>query len=305
MFSRSQKHTSKPGILSVSAAAILWGTVGIATQTIYRQSDLTAVAVGFYRLALALPIVGFLCWRIVGKQIFQITNRQLGKMALIGVMLAIYQVCFFASISQVGVAIATLITLCSAPVLVSLISVVILGEKLTGYTLIALLAALLGTILLVGLPEETTIQNNVVLGVALALGSATGYAIVVLMGRTIAANCHPILSTTVSFGVGAIFLFPLAAGTIFTASYNFEIWELIVYVGLLPTAVAYSLFFFGMRSIKASSASILTMLEPLTATILAWIIFDEHFAPAGFIGALLLLGAMMILYQGEKSAKVQ
>jgi DME family drug/metabolite transporter len=43
------------------------------------------------------------------------------------------------------------------------------------------------------------------------------------------------------------------------------------------------------------------MLEPLTATILAWLIFDERLAPAGFIGALLLLAAMAVLYHGEKN----
>lgn len=301
--SNSQLYEPRPGLLCVSISAILWGTVGIATQAIYRQSDLTAVTVGFYRLAFAFPFVAVLCWKVVGKQIFQISSRQYWKMTLIGIMLALYQVFFFASIGYVGVAIATLVTLCTAPVLVALISVVVLKERLRGYTFIALLAALFGTVLLVGLPENTTAQGNVILGVALALGSATGYAIVALMGRDIAKTCHPIYSTTVSFGAGAVFLFPLSAANLFSASYSGEIWGLILYVGLLPTAVAYTLFFFGMRSIKASTASILTMLEPLTATILAWIILGEHLAPAGLIGAFLLLTAMVVLYQGEKVSK--
>lgn len=303
MSSNSQLHESRLGILSVSLSAILWGTVGIATQAIYRQSDLTAISVGFYRLAFAFPFVAVLCWKFVGQQIFQVSDRHYWKMVLIGVMLALYQVFFFASIAYVGVAIATLITLCTAPVLVSLISVVILREGLSGYTKISLLAAVLGTFLLVGLPENTIAQGDVTLGVVLALGSATGYAIVTLMGRAIANTCHPVLSTTVSFGVGAIFLFPLAAGNVFSASYTMGIGGLILYVGLVPTAVAYTLFFFGMRSVKASTASILTMLEPLTATILAWVIFDEHLAPSGIIGALFLLAAMVVLYQGEKVTK--
>lgn len=107
----------------------------------------------------------------------------------------------------------------------------------------------------------------------------------------------------ISFGTGAIFLFPLAATNIFSASYTNQVWSLILYVGMLPTAVAYLLFFLGMRSIRASTASILTMLEPLTATILAWLVFDERLAPAGFIGALSLLAAMAVLYHGEKKLK--
>jgi len=300
---RSQLYTSRTGILSVSTAAILWGTVGIATQAIYQRSDLAAVTVGFYRLSFAFPIVAFLCWRIVDKQQLRVGYREYWKMVLIGILLASYQVFFFASISYVGVAVATLITLCTAPVLVSVLSVVFLKEALTGYTMSALLAALSGTVLLVGLPEQGALQGNIAMGVILALGSATGYAIVALMGRTIAATCHPALSTTVSFGVGAIVLFPFAASNVFSATYSIQIWELILYVGLVPTAVAYTLFFFGMRCINASTASILTLLEPLTATVLAWVFFSEQLAPSGIIGAFLLLGAIVILFKGEKAIR--
>ncbi|WP_321372433.1 DMT family transporter [uncultured Desulfuromusa sp.] len=303
MSAKSHFSTSRTGILSVSISAVLWGTVGIATQAIYQRSDLTAVAAGFYRLSFAFPVVAILCWKLVDKQQLRIVNQEYLKIILIGMMLALYQVFYFASISYVGVAVATLITLCTAPVLVSLLSAVFLKERLTGYTLGALLAALTGTVLLVGLPEQNSVAGNVAMGVALALGSATGYAIVALMGRSIAATCHPMLSTTVSFGVGAIFLFPFAAGNIFSATYSIEIWELILYIGLMPTAVAYMLFFFGMRSIKASTASILTLLEPLTATVLAWIFFAERLAPSGIIGAFLLLAAIAVLYRGEISSK--
>ena len=139
------------------------------------------------------------------------------------------------------------------------------------------------------------------MGVSLSLGSAVGYAIVAMLGRSIATECHPLHSTTVSFGVGAIFLFPMAASNCFSAQYTIEIMSLLLYIGLIPTAVAYTLFFLGMRGVKASTASILTMIEPLTATILAWFIFDERLAPSGIVGALLLLLAIVFLYRGERS----
>lgn len=299
MDATSQRHATRVGILLVSLAAMLWGTVGIATQAIYRQSELTAVGVGFYRLACAFPLVALLCWKVVDWPTFRAGLRHSGKMALIGIMLAIYQVCYFASISQVGVTIATLITLCTAPVLVALASAVLLREPLTRSTLTALFAALFGTALLVGLPATPAATGQVALGAALALGSAAGYAIVALLGRALAHSCHPLHSTAVSFGVGAIFLLPIAMTNLASVTYTPEIWGLVLYTGLLPTAVAYTLFFLGMRSIKASSASILTMLEPLTATALAWLIFDEQLAATGIAGALLLLFAIIILYRGE------
>jgi drug/metabolite transporter, DME family len=302
MYANIMLTGSRGGVFLVSLAAVLWGTVGIATQAIYQQSELSAVAVGFYRLVFAFPIVALLCWKIVGKKIFQVSARNYLKMIFIGVMLALYQVFYFAAIGYVGVAVATLITLCTAPVLVAIASVVFLKEPLTAATLKALACALLGTILLVGYPGDSVSRQVLFVGVALALGSALGYAVVALIGRSIAQACHPVHSTTVSFGVGALVLFPLAAANLFSISYTMPAWSLLVYVGVVPTAAAYTLFFWGMRNIKASTASILTLLEPLTATILAWFLFAERLAASGFVGAALLLFAIVILYRGEKQS---
>lgn len=300
MNSSAQARESRAGIIAVAVAAVLWGTVGIATQAIYHRSDLSAVAVGFFRLATATPLVAVVGWKTVGRQQLRESRRQIWKVLLIGVMLALYQVLFFAAIGQVGVAVATLITLCTAPVLVAVLSGVILRERLAGYTLAALAAAIVGTVLLVGVPATGEMPGEVAVGAALALGSAAGYAIVALLGRAIADSCHPVLSTTISFAAGATFLFPLAAGNVVATAYTLPVWGLLLYVGLLPTAVAYTLFFFGMRGVRATTASILTMLEPLTATVLAWLVFGERLAPSGFAGALLLVAAMTVVWLGER-----
>lgn len=293
---------SRGGVLLVCLAAMLWGTVGIATQAIYQQSELSAVTVGFYRLVFAFPIVALLCWKIVGKKIYDVSARNYLKMMFVGVMLALYQVFYFAAIGYVGVAVATLITLCTAPVLVAVASVIFLKEPLTSSTLKALVCALFGTVLLVGYPGDSVSRQVLLVGVCLALGSALGYAVVALIGRSIAQICHPVHSTTVSFGVGALVLFPLAAANMFSVSYTVPTWSLLVYVGLVPTAAAYTLFFWGMRNIKASTASILTLLEPLTATVLAWFLFNERLAVSGLAGAALLMFAIVLLYRGEKQA---
>jgi drug/metabolite transporter, DME family len=61
------------------------------------------------------------------------------------------------------------------------------------------------------------------------------------------------------------------------------------------TALGYGLFQIGIRSVSATVASIVTMCEPFTAAILAWILFHEELGPFGLIGACLLLGAMAII----------
>ena len=87
----------------------------------------------------------------------------------------------------------------------------------------------------------------------------------------------------------------------FAGSYPAEGWLLLVYLGLIPSALAYALFLSGMRSTSATTASVATLIEPLTATVLAWLIFAEPIAPSGLSGALLLFLAMglVVLRQRE------
>ncbi|HKK02213.1 MAG TPA: DMT family transporter [Desulfuromonadales bacterium] len=290
-----QPAASRRGILLISCAAALWGTVGIATQAIYSLSDLDATTVGFYRLAIGFPILAVLCRPIGGRGILLIRGRSLALLLLIGIMLGAYQVCFFASISHAGVATATLVTLCTAPVIVALLSALFLKEAFTRQTSWALALALAGTACLVGAPRQFDARGGLLIGIWLALGSATGYAIVTLLGRALAGRHHPLHATTISFGAGALALLPLAHPA--AAFRTPEIWGLLLYVGIVPTAVSYTLFFLGMRYVRATAASVLTLVEPLTATLLAWLLFDERLGASGLVGAALLFGGIALLYR--------
>lgn len=292
---------ARRGIWLVCFASILWGTVGIATQAVYHQSNLTALSVGFWRLALAWPVVALLGRFSIDRAAETLGRPQLLRMLLIGAMLASYQVCYFSAISQVGVAIATLITLCSAPAIVALLSVVWQRQRLSRRTLLALACALAGTVFLVGTPQPLAEQGRLLLGALLALGSATGYAVVTLLGKGLAEQIHPLRSAGISFAAGALCLLPFAAAAGLTSTQPLPVWALLGYIGVVPTALAYLCFFLAMRYIPAATASILSLLEPLTATLLAWLLFDERLGPGGALGALLLFGAIAILYRGERA----
>jgi DME family drug/metabolite transporter len=53
--------------------------------------------------------------------------------------------------------------------------------------------------------------------------------------------------------------------------------------------------------ISAPTASIITMLEPLVAVLLAWLFFSERLGPVALIGAMLLFAAITVLYKGEQA----
>lgn len=291
---------SRRGLLLIVLAAVLWGTVGVATKTIFRLSDTNPLSIGFFRLAFAVPVLLAACWRALGRRMFGIAPRDLGLMLLMGTLMALYQVCYFASIERVGVAIAVLVTLCTAPVMIALLSALLLRERLTGSVLLALVCALAGTAMLIWVgPDTSGARKDTLAGVLLALGSAFGYTVLTLCSRALAGRYHPLQPITIGFAAGALLLLPFALATGFVFSYPAGSWALLLYLGLVPTALAYVLFLSGIRRITATVASIVTLVEPLTSTMLAWLLFGEQLGPLGVFGAALLLGAIGLLYRGE------
>ena len=123
--------------------------------------------------------------------------------------------------------------------------------------------------------------------------------IISLCSRALAGRYHPLQPITIGFGAGAALLLPFALVSGLAVAYPAAGWLLLLHLGLVPTALAYALFLSGMRHTTATVASIVTLVEPLTSTMLAWALFGERLGPLGLLGAALLLGAIGLLYRGE------
>ena len=97
------------------------------------------------------------------------------------------------------------------------------------------------------------------------------------------------------FGLGAVALAPLLllldAGPLTSAGGL----ALVLFLGVVPTAVAYVLFARGLRSLQASEAATITLLEPVTAAALGVFVLGERVSGAGALGATLVLGALVLL----------
>ncbi len=292
---RVQIH--RRGIGLIALAGTLWGTVGVATQSIYHMTAAaTPLSIGFFRLALAAPALIIACLLVLGRAAWHISGRHVAIMAVIGAMLALYQVCFFTAISHVGVTVATLVTLCTAPVIVAVVSALFTRERPDRIVVLSLVAAVCGTILLVGTPSNGPATGNMLTGVMFALGSAFGYAILAIAGRRVAEHAHTLQTNAVAFSAGALVLLMLtipSGGPLLI--YPIAGWGLLLYLGLIPTALGYGLFLIGMRTTPATVASIVTLVEPLMATFLAWQLFGEQLGALGLLGAVLLIGALILL----------
>jgi len=288
---------SRQGLLWIALAAITWGTIGIAVDLLYRVAPATnAWSIGFLRLTLAVPPLLLLSRLLAGRAFLRFERRDLGALLTLGVAFAAYQVCYFAAIARIGVAVAVLINICSGPIFVALLASVFLRERLNGATLLALLGATGGTALLVGGAPLAETPGALWSGAALALAAGFSYALVAVSSRSLAGRYHPLQPITAAFMLGALLLLPVALSQGLVLSYPLTGWLLLLHLGVVPTALGYALYLYGLRTTPATVSAILVLLEPLISTLLALVLLGERLAPLGWVGATLLLGSMALLY---------
>ena len=290
-------NETRRAFLLVVGTGLLWGTIGVASKLVYETTTLDAVSLNWLRTLVASVACLAIAWPGLGRRLRRSSRRDLALMVVLGIVLIVYQWCYLAAIDRLGVAVATLIALCVPPALVALVSAVFLGEALTRTLVLALAGSLLGTGLLVGAPTPAAGSDSsaVLVGVLLALGSAVGIATHALGSRRIAGRHDALLPLAVAFPAGAVAFAPVALGRGFSLDQPLAGWLLVVYLGVVPSALAYAMYQRGLRHLPASTGTVVTLIEPLTAAVLAWAMFGERLTPLGMLGGVLLLASIVVL----------
>jgi drug/metabolite transporter, DME family len=276
-------------------AAMAWGTIGVAVHLLYGVAGTDPLSVGFWRVVLSLPALLYMSRVHAGPSFWRIRRADRRTLVLMGASFAAYQVCYFAAIPYIGVAAAVLVNICSAPILVAVLSSIFLGERLTREVLLSLAGAITGAVLLVGGTPEADTPAALLAGGALALGAGLAYSLVAITGRSVARHYHTMQPVALAFVLSALLLLPFAVGRGLAWQYPPAGWALLLYLGLVPTAIGYGLYLRGLRTVTASVAAIIALVEPLVSTALAVTLLGERLSPNGLLGGGLLLASVMFL----------
>lgn len=279
----------------VLGTGVIWGTIGVAAKAVFETTTLDAVSLNWLRTLVASATCLAIAGPTLRAGLQRASRRDLGLMVLLGVIIVFYQWSYLAAVDRIGVATATLISLCVPPALVALLSALFFGEALSRTGVVALAGALVGTGLLVGSPPVAAEGGVFLAGVLFALGSAAGIAAHALGSRRIAGRHDALLPLAVAFPAGAVAFAPIALSRGLSFDQPLTGWLLVIYLGVVPSALAYVMFQRGLRYLPASTASILTLAEPLTAAVLAWVLFSEALSPVGIAGGALLLASIVLL----------
>lgn len=280
------------GMLFVSGAAFLWGSIGVVVALLFGQLSVDALMLGTLRLLIVVPFVWG--WHRIASGQWRIpaTSTQHGAMMIGGMAFALYQVAYFAAIPHIGVAMAVMLNICSAPIFTALIARIWLGERLGTVQILAIALAIGGATLLVANPVDITSWSW--LGVAYALGAGVCYSVVAVTTRMVAPAFGVATPLAYMFGVAAVVLavVTMALGSAWPA--DALIWWGAVYLALVPTLLSYLLYVRGLQTITATTAATLSLFEPLTSTVLAVVVLGEQLRLLAWSGAGLLFGSLVL-----------
>ncbi|OKJ61355.1 DMT family transporter [Streptomyces sp. CB02261] len=285
-------------LLYLIVAGIAWGTAGAAASLIFRISDMGPLALSFWRclggLALLLGALALRPRREAARTTGEPRGRRTARILATGIGLTVFQSAYFAAVQATGLAVGTVVTLGAGPVLIALGARLTMGERLGRGGVAAVTGALAGLVVLVLGGGATEVRP---LGVVLAVVSAAGYAAITLLTRWIGrggGRTDALATTTWAFAIGAVGLLPaaLAEGLVPHTDAPVSVLLLLVYVAAVPTALAYALYFAGAAVVRAATVSVIMLLEPVSAAVIAVSLLGERLTVAVVFGTLLLLAAV-------------
>lgn len=291
MVAVSASLRARSGVLAIAGGAVLWGTTGVVAHAVHVRTGLSGTSIAFYRTFSAALVVAAFRGRAMVRLVRVARRRELGALALAGATLGVSQGLYFVAVADAGVSLATLICIGAAPIAVAGASAVS-RRRWPTIGLLATLACALAGLVMITTSTSSAPGPHAVAGVLAALGSGLAYAASTVLSGPLAGIADSWTLTGATSTVGSLTLAPAAmiAGLGFAP--DTVTVPALLYLGVVPTVLAYGLFFGGLRTTSTDVAAVLTLLEPLAATVLAVGLLGETLTPAGWAGATLLLAAV-------------
>ena len=283
------------GLLQVCLAGVLWGTGGLVVQLVRERVPMHVVTISAWRMVLAAAVLGIAVLATRGgPALVRLVREHPRRTVVVGSATAAYQALYFASVTLVGVSVATVVSLGLAPVLLTAAESLRHRQRPSRTRALVLVAALTGLVLVsVGAGHGGGTGPSPGLGLLAALASGSAYAFATAQGEVLARQTSPLALTTATTTVGAVGLVPLAllvSGPRLTGDPGTL--ALLGYLGVLTMALAYALLYAGLRTTSGSAATVATLLEPVTAAAVAAVLLDERIGPLGLPGTALVLAAV-------------
>lgn len=285
----STKNQTRYFILMI-IAMLFWGIAWSAGKVAAAHSHAEVAA--FWRYAISfvtlLPVIWYLKTPLKSDRVGYF------YMLIAGLLTSLFNYLFFAGLSHGAAGYGGTMVTSLAPIFTYLMSIAILGTKVTNTQLSALFIGIFGALILLRVPFEGFSFLNA--DSLYFLECAVVWALVTIFSQKAASRVNPMFYTLVVFGVAGFtnMIFALPYHPFDFGSYDAVFWATIIFIGIVPGTFSTTLYFISAGKIGAHRTGVFMFIVPIGAIASSWFIYDEKIMLSTLFGALLAFVAVAI-----------
>lgn len=279
--------------ICIILAALLWGCMGILVRTMNQGGLSSAEVVTFRSFATAaVMLVGMV---LLKRKELHVRFRDIWCFVGTGILSVVFfNICYFSCMKYCTLSTAAIL-LYTAPAFVMAMSFFLFKERFTKKKVLALCCSFAGCVLVSGGFGGSCISW---MGLLTGLGAGFGYALYSIFGRyALQKGYSSFTITTYTFLFAAMGCLPITG-----VGHIVEVFvkepELAVY-GLLwtflTTVAAYLLYTKGLAGMEAGRASVLATVEPVMASVVGFVLFQESFTWTALVGICFVLVSSILI----------
>jgi drug/metabolite transporter (DMT)-like permease len=275
-------------LLAVVVTLIFWSSAFVAIRHLGPTFSPGALSLG--RLLVGSVALGLV---LATRGWVRPSRRDWAGLVTIGVLwFGVYNVALNAGEHRVDAGTAAMLIQLS-PVLVAVLAAVFLKERATPALGVGLLVAFGGVVVIATSTSQGGRSDPV--GVVLCLVSAAAYAVSLILQKPLVSRLSAVQVTWTACTVGAVACLPFAGQLVqetSAAGASDVAW--LVYLGVFPTAVAFSTYAFALSTMSAGNLSVTTYLVPPITVLISWVFLAEAPPVMAYVGGVLCLVGVAI-----------
>ncbi|GAB6930644.1 DMT family transporter [Paenibacillus sp. JCM 10914] len=269
-------------ILSVSVSSIM-----------IKSSDTPTAVAGMYRLYLsAIIMLPFVPWKTLRSS--KMYSKDWKTVFLAGLLLGLHFLFWMESLVYTSVA-SSMVILALQPLFVMIGSYFMFKERASVLTVLCLVAALFGSIIIAW--GDIGVSREALIGDGLSLVGTILVAAYMLVGQKVSQKINSILYSVVVFFIGgSVLLVYSLLNNLSLTNYTSSDWTYFLLLAIIPTIFGQYIFNLLLKFIGATTVSVGIIGEPVLAIILAYLFLGEMISAFQFVGGLITLLGLLIYF---------
>lgn len=282
------------GVVLIFAAGVLWGANGLFVKQLDACGS-TPELTSLLRVFFAFVIMAVISVSRFGWRALLMGRKTLLACALLGLVChGIYNMFYSFAVTLAGVAVSAVL-LNIAPIVTMICAVFLYGEGINAQKIIAIILDVIGCVL-AATNGSLSLQDMSIAGILCGVAAGVCYAMTAILGRFAADQSEPMVMSTYSYLFATIFLavWMRPWNTAFSLSGDIIFWS--VLFALIPTAIAYLLYYRGLQNLcETSKVPVIASVETVMATMIGVLLYRERLSAIGLSGILLVLVSIVVM----------